>query len=103
VLRPHRQPNRLRRGRIRLTRARYDRTSAPPASPRVCSLFDKDLAAPLQSGYIRIKVAAGNCETDDFEYDVRVPLDDLSDEVGICKAESPSIAYMLIDDPSDRG
>jgi hypothetical protein len=79
----------LRGCRIRLRRARYEKL--------------EDLAAPLQSGYIRIKDAAGNCETDDFEYDVRVPLDDISDEVGICKAESPSIAYMLIDDPSDRG
>ena len=34
----------------------------------------------FQSGYIRIEHAASDGETDEFEYDVRVPLDDLSDQ-----------------------
>ena len=49
--------------------------------------------------------AASNCETDEFEHDVRVPLDDLSDEDSSLEADRDGSEYhlcMALDDFSDR-
>jgi hypothetical protein len=61
-----------------LSTTRSPRKLAPPTSPRVLTLR-RVLNQDLRSGYIRIGHAASNCD-DEFEYDVRVPLDDRSDE-----------------------
>ena len=50
-------------------------TADKPESPHTRRVLNQD----LRSGYIRIGHAASNCD-DEFEYDVRVPLDDRSDE-----------------------
>ena len=56
-----------------------------------------------QSGYIRIEHAASDGETDEFGYDVRVPLDDLSDENSSREADEPDYHIcMPINDVSDR-
>jgi hypothetical protein len=53
--------------------------------------------------HLRNEHSTINCETDEFDYDVRLPLDDLSDEDKSCEAdESDYDLCMPIDDLSDR-